>query len=304
MTSNKRTAVCCLSSLNLAKYDEWKDTNIIQDLVRYLDNVLEYFIRLAPPELKRAVYSATKERAIGIGTLGYHSYMQKNMIAFESSEAASLTYRIYKHIQEKAIEGSLQLGKERGECSDCAGTGMRNSHLIALAPNASSSDLVGESPSAEPWAANCFNAQGRAGSFLVKNPHLVDFLTKRGWNTKEIWDSILENAGSVSHLEQLSAHEKRVFATFSEIDPQWIIENAAIKQPFICQGQSINIKVSKNITKQKLSDIHILAWIKGIKTLYYCRAEGAHKTSVAGSGQPLNQVQVEIDFNTCKSCEG
>lgn len=304
MTSAKRTAVCCLSSLNLAKYEEWKDSTIVEDLVRYLDNVLEYFIRLAPPELNRAVYSATKERAIGIGTLGFHSWLQKNNVAFESGEAASMNYNVYKTIKERAVESSKQLAKERGECSDCVGSGMRNSHLLAIAPNASSSDIVAKSPSIEPLAANAFNSQGRAGSFLVFNDYLKALLEEKGQWTKEVRDSILENDGSVQHLDFLSEHEKNVYKTFIEIDPQWLIEHASIRQPFICQSQSLNIKVRKDITKQQFSDIHMLAWAKGIKTLYYCRAEGANKTSVASSGAPLNQIQVDIDFNTCKSCEG
>lgn len=304
MTSAKRTAVCCLSSLNLARYDEWKDTPIIEDLVRYLDNVLEYFIRLAPPELNRAVYSAVKERAIGLGTLGFHSLLQKNDIAFESQEAASFNYNLYRTIKERAVGGSKQLAKERGECSDCVGSGMRNSHLLAIAPNASSSDIADESPSIELWAANCFNAQGRAGSFLMVNKYLKAVLEKMGKYTKEVRDSILEHDGSVQHLDFLSDHQKKVFKTFIETDMQWVIEHASIRQPFICQSQSLNIKVRKDITKQQFSDLHMLAWAKGIKTMYYCRAEGANKTSVAASGAPLNQMQVDIDFNTCKSCEG
>lgn len=304
MTSNKRTAVCCLSSLNLAKYDEWKDSTIIEDLVRYLDNVLEYFIRLAPPELNRAVYSAMKERAIGVGTLGFHSLLQVYHTPFESSKAASLNYHIYKGIQEKAISASKALAEERGECSDCAGSGMRNSHLIAIAPNASSSEIAGESPSIEPWAANCFNGQGRAGSFLVKNPHLKKYLSKIGKDTKEVWSSILENDGSVQHLDFLDEETKNVYKTFAEIDQQWVIEHAGIRQPSICQSQSVNIKVKKDITRQQFSDLHMLAWLKGLKTLYYCRAEGANKTSIVGTGSPLNQVQVDIDFSVCKSCEG
>jgi len=304
MTSAKRTAVCCLSSLNLAKYDEWKDTTIVEDLVRYLDNVLEYFIRLAPPTLHRAVYSASKERAVGIGTLGWHSLLQSKGVPLESSEAASLNYHIFKGIKEKAVESSKQLASERGECSDCFGSGIRNSHLMAVAPNASSSEMVGASPSIEPWSSNCFNSQGRAGSFLVKNTALEELLKTKSKNLKEVWDSILTNDGSVQHLDYLSDNEKKVFKTFSEIDPQVLIEQAGVRQEFICQSQSLNIKVKKDITKQQMSDIHILAWAKGLKSLYYCRAEGAQKTSIAGSGQPLNQVQVEIDFNVCKSCEG
>lgn len=306
MTSAKRTAVCCLSSLNLEKYGEWKDTTLVQDLVRYLDNVLEYFIRLAPPQLKRAVYSATKERAIGLGTLGLHSYLQSKMIPFESGAfgAASECYKIYSSIKEKAVAGSQQLAQERGEPSDCRDSGMRNSHLLALAPNASSASIVGASPSAEPWAANAFNAQGRAGSFLIKNVYLEQLLDSKGKNTKEVWNTIINDNGSVASLDFLSDHEKKVFATFSEINQTWVVELAAIRQEFICQSQSLNFKVRKDMTMQEFSDIHVLAWHKGVKTLYYCRAEAAQKTSLQ-VGQPDTPLhRVEVDFEGCLSCEG
>lgn len=309
MTSNKRTAVCCLSSLNLDKYDEWKDTNIVQDLVRYLDNVLEYFIRLAPPELKRATYSAQKERAVGLGTLGYFSYFQRHMIPFESggfNSASSKTYELYSTIKERAVESSRQLAKERGEPDDCYGSGMRNSHLMAIAPNASSSDMVGVSPSIEPFAANAFLSEGRAGSFLIKNPHLEKVLEELGLNTKPVWDKIVADSGSVQGLDELSDEVKSVFKTFSEIDPKWIIEHASVRQEFICQGQSVNIKVSKDITMPEMSDIHLLAWAKGLKALYYCRAERPTKIDL-GRGdiqQPLNRVEVNVNFEECLSCSG
>lgn len=308
MTSNKRTAVCCLSSLNLDKYDEWKDTNIVQDLVRYLDNVLEYFIRLAPKELKRAVYSAQKERAIGLGTLGYHSYLQRHRIPFESggfNSAASVTHQIYSDIKAKAVESSKQLAVERGEPDDCYGSGMRNSHLMAIAPNASSSDMVGVSPSIEPWAANAFLSEGRAGSFLIKNPHLMGALEELGMNTKEVWDKVVADSGSVQNIDGLPPWIKSVYKTFSEIDPKWVVELAAIRQPEICQSQSLNIKVRKDITMKEMSDIHMLAWHKEVKTLYYCRAERAGKVDMKGDNtQPLNKVDVNINFETCLSCEG
>lgn len=308
MTSSKRTAVCCLSSLNLEKYDEWKDTTLVEDLVRFLDNVLEYFIRLAPPQLKRAVYSAYKERAIGMGTLGLHSWFQKNNIPFESGMgAASECHNLYSSIKEKAVESSKQLARERGEPSDCLGSGMRNSHLMAIAPNASSASLVGVSPSIEPNAANAYNAQGRAGSFLIKNQYLEQLIERLGKNTEEVWNSIIKNEGSVQHLDFLTDHDKKVFATFKEIDQRWVIELASIRQPHICQAQSLNIKVRKGITKQEMSDLHMLAWVKGLKTLYYCRAEEAHKTQLemkALPDQPLNAVKTDDDFGTCLACEG
>lgn len=304
MTSNKRTAVCCLSSLNLEKHEEWKDTTLVADLTRYLDNVLEYFIRLAPPVLKRAVYSAYKERAIGIGTLGLHSYLQQQNIAFASQDAARVCHYVYKDIKEKAVESSLMLGAERGEASDCKGSGMRNSHLLAVAPNASSASIVGASPSAEPWAANAFVAQGRAGSFLIKNVYLEKLLDSKGQNTKEVWESITSNEGSVAHLDCLSPEEKLRFQTFSEIDQRWVIELAAIRQSHICQSQSLNMKVKKDITRQEFSDLHVLAWVKGVKTLYYCRAEQAQKTALKINTATMEGSKPLDDFSTCLSCEG
>lgn len=314
MTSEKRTAVCCLSSLNMAKYDDWKNSTLVADLTRLLDNVLEYFIRLAPPPLSRAVRSAQKERAIGIGTLGLHSYLQKNDIPFESGGllgAAPRIHKMYKNIKEQAVAESLVLGELRGEAPDTRGSGMRNSHLMAIAPNASSSSMVGEkptatvSPSIEPSASNCYNAQGRAGTFLIKNPYLEDVLEKLGYNTKEIWKDILNRDGSVQHLDFLTDHQKKVFKTATEIDPQWIIEHAAIRQEFICQSQSLNLFMPANTTKQQMSDVHFLAWKKGVKTLYYCRSEPAANVELGnGSNKPLNAVPVKIEFDECLACEG
>lgn len=309
-TSDKRTAVCCLSSLNLEKYDEWKDTKIVEDLVRYLDNVLEYFIRLAPPELARAVYSAQEERAIGLGTLGYHSYLQSKGIPFESGGlggASQVTSIIYKSIKDKAVTASKILAYERGEAADCKGSGMRNSALMAIAPNASSASLVGASPSVEPWKDNAFMAEGRAGSFLIKNKYLTELLEKKGMNTEQVWKSILKNNGSVGHLDFLTQQEKKVFATSSEISPMAIIEQAAIRQKFVCQSQSINIFVPKDITMEEMSDIHMKAWGEGVKTLYYCRAEGAERADIGtGADKPLNAVPVrrKIEYDNCISCEG
>lgn len=311
MTSSKRTAVCCLSSLNLDKYDEWKDTTLVEDLIRMLDNVIEFFIRLAPKELSRAVYSAQKERSLGLGTLGYHSLMQRKGIPFESggfNSAASLTHEVYSLIKERAVNSSKELAKERGEPDDCFGSGMRNGHLLAIAPNASSSDMVGVSPSIEPFAANAFLSEGRAGSFLVKNQHLEAALDKLGMNNKDTWDQIVKDKGSVQAIDGIPQYVKDLFKTFSEIDPKWIIELAALRQPFICQAQSLNIKVRKTITMPEMSDIHMMAWFKGVKTMYYCRAEGAGKISLSTSDKsaPLNSVPVKVNFDIdeCLSCSG
>lgn len=312
MTSVKRTAVCCLSSLNLDKFDEWKNTNIVEDLIRLLDNVLEYFIRLAPPQLKRAVHSASKERALGLGTLGMHSYLQSRMIPFESGGFGSAAHemnRIYSVIKEKAVKESLRLGASRGEAPDCEGSGMRNSHLLAIAPNASSASLVGVSPSIEPWAGNAFNAEGRAGSFLIKNKYLEELLESKGHNTPDVWSSVVVNDGSVQHLDFLNDHEKSVFKTAFEIDPMWIIELAAIRQQYICQSQSVNLFFGADVDAQSISDVHMMAWAKGLKSLYYCRSKAANKVKIGtGAEKPLNAVPVKAemgyDLSACLSCEG
>lgn len=312
MTSFKRTAVCCLSSLNLEKYEEWKDSNIVQDLIRLLDNVLEYFIRLAPQELSRAIYSASKERALGLGTLGWHSYLQSKMIAFESggfNSAIQHTHMIYGMLFERAVKESKRLATLRGEAPDCEGSGMRNSHLFAIAPNASSSSLVGASPSIEPWAGNAFNAEGRAGSFLIKNKYLKWLLQSLNQDTDEVWSSIVTNEGSVQHLNFLTEHQKDVFKTAYEINPMWIIEQASARQPYICQSQSVNLFLPADISAQEISDIHLYAWEKQLKSLYYCRGKAKVKANVGtGSDKPLNAVQVrtkiEYDQSGCLACEG
>ncbi len=310
-TSPKRTAVCCLSSVNADKYHEWKDSQMIADLVRFLDNVLEFFIRLAPESLERAIYSAKKERAIGIGLMGWHSYLQRNNIPFESGGFNSNiqhTNMVHAHMRRLAVAESIRLGTIRGEAPDCEGSGYRNSHLFAIAPNASSSSLVNVSPSREPWAGLCFNAQGRAGSYLIKNPHFEKLIQKYNMDTPEVWKSVMLNE-SCQHLDFLSDHEKAVFKTLKEINPMWIIESAAAAQPHICQSQSVNIYVRPDITRQEMTDIHMAAWFKGLKSLYYCRSSAPTKVKIGdGSSAPLNAqpVKMKIEFgeNTCLSCEG
>lgn len=309
MTSKTRTAVCCLSSLNLEKYDEWKQTILVEDLVRLLDNVLEYFIRLAPSHLKRAVHSASKERAIGIGTLGLHSYLQSKMIPFESGGFNSAIFHnemIFKKIKEKAVNASKYLASVRGEPADLINSGMRNSHLLAIAPNASSSNMVGASPSIEPWNANAFNAQGRAGSFLIKNKYLRKVLEGFGKDTDEVWKSIIVNEGSVQHLDFLPEDIKEVFKTAAEINPKWIVELASIRQRYICQSQSLNIFVDSNTTLQEMSDIHMQGWKSGVKTFYYCRSKPAVRANLGtGGDKPLNSVPVktQIEYDECLACQ-
>lgn len=313
MTDASRTAVCCLSSLNLEKYEEWKDTTLVQDLIRFLDNVLEYFIRLAPKDkMARAIYSAKMERALGLGTFGWHSFLQSKNIPFESggvNSAASWTHRLYSNILEKAESESKKMAIERGEAPDCTGSGFRNSHLLAVAPNASSSEILGSSPSIEPYAGNAFNSQGRAGSFLIKNKYLEKHLDSIGYNTDEVWLSIIENDGSVQHLSFLDDHTKKVFKIAYEIDPMWIIELASIRQDHICQSQSVNLFVPNDITKEEMSDIHMMAWKKKLKTLYYCRTKAAVKANIGTGGEmPLNAIpirqKIEYDETVCRSCEG
>ena len=316
MTDEQRTAVCCLSSLNIEKYDEWKDAGLVEDLVTYLDNVLEYFIALAPKEVSRAIYSAKTERAIGMGSLGFHSYLQSKGIPFESggfNSAVQENYKIYKNIKKQAIAASLKLGGLRGEPEDCKGSGMRNSHLMAIAPNASSSSLIGVSPSIEPFAANAFTSQGRAGAFLIKNKHLdkimKDYATNNGKSSVWIesqWNKIVNDDGSVQNLDWLDEHNKKVFRTFSEIDQMYVIEHASTRQPHVCQGQSVNISVTPDITKQQLSDLHMKAWRKGLKGLYYCRSNAKVKAKVNKEHikKPLYSVDVTTSYEGCLSCEG
>lgn len=310
MTSPKRTAVCCLSSVNVEKYNEWVgNEQFIKDLVRLLDNVLEYFIQLAPQQLWRAVRSAQKERAIGIGAFGWHSWFQKNMIPFESGflGANGQCEEITAFLKSAAVEGSKELAVERGEPDDVVGSGMRNSHLLAFAPNASSASILGASPATEPWAGNAFTAQGRAGSFLIKNKYLKKLLAEKGFDTDEVWSSIITNEGSVQGLTCLTDEEKKVFGTAYETNPMWIVEHAATRQKYVCQSQSINLPIGPDVTMQELSDIHMKAWQRGLKSLYYCRAKPAVKAQVGtGGDKPLNAlpVRTKIEFEECLSCQG
>lgn len=270
--------------------------------------MLEYFIRLAPSELERAVHSAYKERAIGIGALGFHSYLQSKMVAIESkgfNSAEHLNVQIFSKIKEKAVAQSKVLAQLRGEPDDCYGSGMRNSHLLAVAPNASSSDMVGASPSIEPWAACAFNSQGRAGSFLIKNKHLEKLLEQYGKNTDAVWKQIILDKGSVQALDFLSQQEKDVFKTAYEINPVTLVELQAQRQPYICQSASLNTFVRSDITMEEMSDIHILGWLKGVKTFYYCRSEPATRANLGtGGDKPLNSVPVKqkVEYEECVSC--
>ena len=301
-TAEDRTAVCCLSSVNLETYDEWKNDKLfIGDLVRFLDNVLTSFIETAPEHVFRAKFSATQERSIGLGAMGFHAYLQKCGIPFESALAKAKNLTIFKYIKSEAVAESKRLAVKRGEAPDMEGTGMRNAHLLAIAPNASSSIICGTtSPSIEPYRANAYVQKTMSGSFLVKNKHLEKILETKGINNDKTWTSILANRGSVLHLKDLSDYEKDVFKTSIEINQQWIIEHAADRQPFICQGQSLNVFVPADVNIKELHDIHMLAWKRKLKTLYYCRSEAIKRAELVS----LKVERTIIPEADCLACEG
>ena len=305
-TDADRTAVCCLSSVNLEEYDEWKHCDtFIPDLIEMLDNVLEYFIQNAPPELGRAVYSAVQERSIGLGAMGFHAYLQRRHVPLESVVAKSLNNQIFKHIKSQAVATSERLARERGPCPDAGDRLVRNTHLLAIAPNASSSIICGNtSPSIEPYRANAFTQKTKSGSSLQKNEYLEHILQEIGEDTPEVWRSIVTNGGSVQHLDFLDDHTKDVFKTAVEIDQRWLIDLAADRQQYICQSQSLNVFFPSNVSKQELHAIHMMAWKKGVKTLYYLRSE-AYRRAENVSDAALRQMVVEsTDESVCLSCEG
>lgn len=275
VTDEKRTAVCCLSSLNMEKYDEWKDTTIVEDLVTMLDNILDYFIANAPPQLARAVYSAKRERSIGLGAMGFHSYLQSRNIPFESQKAREVNVEMFTNIYIRAAEQSMRLGKERGEPDDLKGSGWRNAHLIAIAPNANSSIISGCSPSIEPWAGNAFTHKTRVGSHLIKNKYLEKVLDKHGKNNDETWSSIIGADGSVQHLSFLTDYERLVFKTAREINQEWVVLHAGDRQQFICQAQSVNLFFPSGADRCYVHNVHYNAWKRGLKTLYYLRTKSA-----------------------------
>jgi ribonucleoside-diphosphate reductase alpha chain len=292
--------------VNLEEYDSWKNCKeFIPDLVRMLDNVLTHFIDNAPPELEKAVFSATRERSIGLGAMGFHAYLQRHHIPFESALAKGRNMAMFKHIKQGAVEASRQLAVERGEAPDAEGTGMRNCHLLAIAPNASSSIICGNtSPSIEPYRANAFVQKTKSGTSLLKNEYLEAVLQDLDQDTDEVWKSIMMNEGSVQHLDFLDDYTKDVFKTGVEIDQRWIIDLAADRQQYICQSQSLNVFFPANVSKQELHAIHMMAWKKKVKTLYYLRSE-AYKRAEKISDEALRQMVVEsTDENACLACEG
>ena len=302
-TNDERTAVCCLSSVNLEYYDEWKKVPaFIPDLIRMLDNVLESFIQNAPQQLERAKFSALRERSLGLGAMGFHAYLQKNGISFESPLASAINYEMFDSIKSQAQNTTEQLAVERGACPDDDSCSVRNAHLLAIAPNASSSIICGNtSPSIEPFRANAYTQKTKSGSYLQKNKFLEEVLEKYEQNNESTWKSIVTNKGSVQHLEFLSEEEKEVFKTAVEINQSWVIEHAAQRQEFICQSQSVNLFFPPDVNKGELHNIHMLAWAKNMKTLYYLRSE-----AISRADNVSNKIKREIIFEQqdCLSCEG
>lgn len=295
-TSDDRTAVCCLSSLNLEYYDEWKDTNIIRDLIRMLDNVLQYFIENAPDTITRAKYSADRERSLGLGAMGFHSLLQRHSVAWESESAREINRVVFEHIQREASAESRLLAEERGEYKDGVGTGRRNSHLIAIAPNASSGVILSTSPSIEPLKANAYTHRTRAGSFLVKNKYLQRLLEEKGENTDSTWTSIITKKGSVQHLPFLTEGEKAIYKTADELDQKWIIKHAGERQEFICQGQSVNLFFPAESDKGYVNKVHLEAWKQGLKGLYYLRTEA--KSRAENVSDKVERVALQDDNRT------
>jgi|TARA_R100000030_G_scaffold24479_2_gene17736 ribonucleoside-diphosphate reductase alpha chain len=303
-TAEDRTAVCCLSSLNLEYFDEWsQDEMFIEDIVRMLDNTLDSFIKSAPSTMWRAVKSAQSERSIGLGTMGFHSYLQKIGIALQSPMSMGPNMKIFKHIKKKCDNANYLLGKEKGEAPDMKGTGKRFSHMTAIAPNASSSVICGNtSPSIEPLRANAFSQKTLSGSFLLKNKYLEQLLEKKGMNTKDVWSSIITSGGSVQHLDFLNAHEKNVYKTAIEIDQAWLVDLAAERQKYICQAQSLNLFFPPDADVRRLNSVHKRAWTKGLKTLYYLRSE-AIKRAENVSIKVERQVRADSNEDECVMCQ-
>ena len=305
-TNEERTAVCCLSSVNLEYYDEWKNhPAFIPDLVRMLDNVLESFIEKAPSQLEKAKFSAYRERSIGLGAMGFHAHLQKNNIPFESAMANQMNLEMFEYIKSNADMTTRELALERGACPDDDTASVRNAHLLAIAPNASSSILCGNtSPSIEPFRANAYTQKTKSGSNLVKNKYLDAILMSKIGHTdlyEETWKSIIANRGSVQHLDILDDWEKDVFKTAVEINQAWVIEHASQRQQFICQSQSVNLFFPPDVNKGDLHNIHMLAWAKNLKTLYYLRSE-----AISRADNVTAQAKREIIFEQedCLSCEG
>jgi ribonucleoside-diphosphate reductase alpha chain len=315
---NDRTAVCCLSSLNLETFEEWQDhPTFIEDVMRFLDNVLTDFINKAPDSMKRAKYAAMRERSVGLGVMGFHSFLQAKMIPMEGVMAKVWNRKMFQHIKRQADDASVKLAHERGACPDAADYGImeRFSNKIAIAPTASISIICGgASPGIEPVAANAYTHKTLSGSFAVKSPYLEKLLRDKGMDNEDVWSSIFTNEGSVQHLDFLSDDEKDVFKTAFEIDQRWLIEHAGDRTPFICQAQSLNVFLPANVHKTDLHKIHWDAWAKGVKSLYYCRSKSIQRAESAASWHRTKQAndagpkQLELGeepkkYEECLACQ-
>ncbi|WP_201445478.1 ribonucleoside-diphosphate reductase subunit alpha [Belnapia sp. F-4-1] len=324
-----RTAVCCLSSLNLETWFEWKDDKqFIPDVMRFLDNVLQNFIDTAPDSMAKAKYSAMRERSVGLGVMGFHSFLQAQNVPFESVVAKVWNKRMFKHIREQADVASRVLAEERGACPDAAEYGFmeRFSNKMAIAPTASISIICGgASPGIEPVAANVYNHKTLSGSYIVRNPYLKKVLAKHGRDDDETWTSITVRKGSVQHLDFLTEPERATFKTAFELDQRWVVEHAADRSPFICQSQSVNLFLPANVHKRDLHQIHVMAWKRGVKSLYYCRSlsiqradtisekivgqddiMAAHVPTAADAVLPLVARSAQIsttDYEECLACQ-
>ena len=307
----ERTAVCCLSSVNAETFMEWsQEEGFLEDIFRFLDNVLQDFIDRAPDEMARAKYSAARERSVGLGLMGFHSFLQSMNVPLESAMASSWNQALFKHIKRGADAASVRLAKERGPCLDAkdAGVMARFSHKLAVAPTASISIICGgTSAGIEPIPANVYTHKTLSGSFTVKNKHLEELLETKGENKDEIWTSILEHEGSVQHLECLSDDEKAVFRTAFEIDQRWIIEHAADRTPYICQSQSLNLFLPGDIDKWDLHMLHWTAWERGLKSLYYCRSKSVQRAAFAGASEKEETMggmeTPKTDYEECLACQ-
>jgi ribonucleoside-diphosphate reductase alpha chain len=315
---NRRTAVCCLSSLNLENYFEWEgNKQFITDVMRFLDNVLQNFIDTAPESMAAATYSAMRERSVGLGVMGFHSFLQKNNLPFEGAMAKVWNKRIFKFINDATEEASVELAEERGSCLDAidAGVVARFANKTAIAPTASISIIAGStSPGIEPLAANSFTHKTLSGSYTVKNHFLEKLLEKKGKNTKEVWEEISSHSGSVVTLDFLTDEEKDVFKTAQEIDQRWVIEHAADRTPYISQSQSVNLFLAPDIHKRDLHNLHFSAWKKGLKSLYYCRSMSLKRSENVSSksttativdyqAEKLKRQHVKVDYDECLACQ-
>jgi ribonucleoside-diphosphate reductase alpha chain len=309
-----RTAVCCLSSLNLETWDQWHgDKLFIEDVMRFLDNVLTDYIDRAPDEMARAKYSAERERSVGLGVMGFHSFLQARSIPFEGAMAKSWNLKIFRHISAQVNEASMMLAKERGPCPDAADIGVmeRFSCKMAIAPTASISIITGgTSACIEPIPANIYTHKTLSGSFSIKNPYLEELLKTKSKNSDGIWSTILERGGSVQHLDFLTAEEKDVFKTSFEIDQRWLIELAADRTPYIDQATSLNLFIPADVDKWDLLMLHFRAWELGIKSLYYLRSKSVQRAGFAGGVEADNTPQLKqielaatTDYDECLACQ-